>query len=515
MRNYLLAILSGILFSISWPVNGIVYFVFFAFVPLFIIVENFDFNQKRAAWKFMFFSFLSFLVFNLFTTYWVFYASPFGAAAAFILNSLFMSLVMLIYFYSTKILSKRLAYFSFVIFWLSFEYLHLNWDLSWPWLTLGNVFSESLFLINWYKYTGILGGSLWVIIINILVFELLKSRNGSKIFSFVIALSLPIIISFFLQKNQSESVSGKIDVVVVQPNVDPYYEKFSIDYQKQLNDFISLAKTKIDSNTILLIGPETALQESIWESKIEYAESIIELKKLQDEFPKLNILLGATTYKLFEKNEQKSSTARQFRTEDLWYDIFNSAIYISDAGNISVYHKTKLVPGAEKIPFPILFNNFSALSVDLGGVSGSLGSENSIETFDVADFDLLPLICYESIYGDLNSQKIFDVVCIITNDGWWKNTSGYKQHFSYAKLRAIEQNRSIIRCANTGISSFITSNGDATHVANWDEQKVIKSQIETFDNITFYNTYGDYLGRICSFISLIFVLMLFVKSKIQ
>ena len=174
MRNYLLAILSGILFSISWPVNGIVCFVFFAFVPLFIIVENFDFNQKRAAWKFMFFSFLSFLVFNLFTTYWVFYASPFGAAAAFILNSLFMSLVMLIYFYSTKILSKRLAYFSFVIFWLSFEYLHLNWDLSWPWLTLGNVFSESLFLINWYKYTGVLGGSLWILIINVLVIHYFK-----------------------------------------------------------------------------------------------------------------------------------------------------------------------------------------------------------------------------------------------------------------------------------------------------------------------------------------------------
>ena len=72
-----------------------------------------------------------------------------------------------------------------------------------------------------------------------------------------------------------------------------------------MNDFIVLAKTKLDSNTNLLVGPETALQEAIWESKVNYAESIIELKKLQLEFPKLNILLGASTYKLFKKEEEE------------------------------------------------------------------------------------------------------------------------------------------------------------------------------------------------------------------
>ena len=257
------------------------------------------------------------------------------------------------------------------------------------------------------------------------------------------------------------------------------------------------------------------MQESIWESKVEYAESIIELKKLQLDYPKLNILVGATTYKLFDDNEKKSSTARQFRKEDLWYDIYNSAIYISKNGDVSIYHKTKLVPGAEKIPFPSLFNSFSALSVDLGGVSGSLGSENYIESFDVSGFNLLPLICYESVYGDLNSQKLFDIICVITNDGWWKNTSGYKQHFSYSKLRAIEQGKSIIRCANTGISGFISANGVVSNIADWDEQKVVKSQVATYNTVTFYNQYGDYLGRISSFISSLFLFMIFVKSKIQ
>ena len=188
-----------------------------------------------------------------------------------------------------------------------------------------------------------------------------------------------------------------MNVVIVQPNIDPYYEKFNVSYIQQLNEFIELAKTKIDSNTDLLVGPETALQESLWESKLNYSNSIQLLKQLQDDFPKLNILVGATTYKLFESNSDKSSTARQIKNEDLWYDAYNSAIFISKNNEISIYHKTKLVPGAEKIPFPLILNNISALSVDLGGVSGSLGSDNTITTFNTNTNEVLPLICYESI----------------------------------------------------------------------------------------------------------------------
>ena len=180
----------------------------------------------------------------------VYYASPFGAIFAFLINSLLMSLVMLLFYYSRKNLTKRLAYTSLIVFWLSFEYLHLNWDLSWPWLTLGNVFSESLYLINWYEYTGVLGGSFWVIILNILFFEFYKKRNLRKIYPVFLALFLPIFISLFLQEKDPDKSSGSIDVVVVQPNIDPYFEKFSINHQQQLKDFIRLAKTKIDSNTI-------------------------------------------------------------------------------------------------------------------------------------------------------------------------------------------------------------------------------------------------------------------------
>ena len=516
MKNYILCFLSALLFSCAWPVGGFVPLIFFAFVPLFILARNLQKNATpNLNKKFFFFSFLVFLLFNIASTYWIYYATFFGAIMAFFINSLLMSLVMLLFIRANSLLSKRLIYLSFIVFWLSMEYLHLNWDLSWPWLTIGNCFSEDLSLINWYQYTGVLGGTLWVLIINILIFEVFdnKSKVKNSIMLAIVFLA-PFLLSKYLTLTADNDQIDTINVVIVQPNIDPYYEKFNVSYMQQLNEFIELAKTKIDSNTDLLVGPETALQESLWESKLNYSNSIQLLKQLQDDFPKLNILVGATTYKLFESNSDKSSTARQIKNEDLWYDAYNSAIFISNNNEISIYHKTKLVPGAEKIPFPLVLNNISALSVDLGGVSGSLGSDNTIITFNANNKEVLPLICYESIYGDLNTSKNFDLMCIITNDGWWKKTSGYKQHFSYAKLRAIEQKRSIIRCANTGISAIINYKGEVIDTIVWDEKQAIASKVSLCKEITFYNKFGDYIGRIASFVACIFLLMMFVKSKV-
>tara|TARA_B110000008_G_scaffold98681_1_gene101444 strand:- start:128 stop:421 length:294 start_codon:yes stop_codon:yes gene_type:complete len=67
--------------------------------------------------------------------------------------------------------TNRLGYLSFIVLWISIEYLHLNWDLSWPWLTLGNAFANVPDVVQWYEFTGFLGGSLWVLFINVLLFS--------------------------------------------------------------------------------------------------------------------------------------------------------------------------------------------------------------------------------------------------------------------------------------------------------------------------------------------------------
>ena len=105
------------------------------------------------------------------------------------------------------------------------------------------------------------------------------------------------------------------------------------------------------------------MQEEIWENRIEATYSIRAFRELQKEFPNLNILVGSSTYKMFGHGEQKTATARQIRNEDIFYDAYNSAIFIPDSGDVEVYHKTKLVPGAEKTPFPKVLDKLAKSNV--------------------------------------------------------------------------------------------------------------------------------------------------------
>jgi len=511
MKFSLFSILSGLLLALSWPnIGGLTYLIFVAFVPLFYFISNEIIKNNFSRSKIFSFLFLTFFIFNFLTTYWIYYATLFGAICAFVINSLLMTLV----FYLSVLLGcfrkNKFRALIFISCWISMEYLHLNWDLSWPWLTLGNVFANSTYFVQWYEFTGVLGGSVFILIINMLFFKLLFYKKRKYLYLLIFSTVLVFLANSFAKISNSNI---KVEVVVVQPNIDPYNEKFTTDPIGQIKDFISLSRKYLNKETKFLIGPETAIQESLWENKIHENASINLLKELQEDFPKLNILIGATTYKYY--NNKKSVTARKFTNSNNFYDAYNSAIFLSSDNKIAIYHKTKLVPGVEKIPFPILFNNFSNLSVDLGGISGSLGSDNDINLFQTSKDKILPLICYESIYGDIISQKNPDFLCVITNDGWWKNTAGYKQHFQYSRLRAIEHRKYVVRSANTGISGLIDNRGNVICQTNWDEKTAFTGYLSYAKTRTFYNIYGDYIGRISIFVFITFLIINIVKSRIN
>ena len=442
----------------------------------------------------------------------MYHATLFGAIAAFTINAILMATVFYLFHKVKKSTTKKLGYFSFILLWLSMEYLHLNWDLSWPWLTLGNAFANVPSVVQWYEYTGFLGGSFWVLLMNILVFQFIQTKNKSTIVLPISLLILPILISYNLIPNVTNK--AQVEVLIIQPNIDPYSDKFNLGYETQLDDFIVLAKTKLTQETELLLGPETTLLEGVWENKIEATYSVKKFRTLQNEFPKLNIIVGASTYKILEYGGQKTATARQIRNEDIFYDAYNSAIFIPDSGAVEIYHKTKLVPGVEKMPFPKLLDPLAKLAVELGGTSGSLGNKNTIQSFSVNGKKIQPLICYESVYGDLQKEKT-NLIAIVTNDGWWKNTAGYRQHFAYARLRAIEQRKTIVRSANTGISGVIDEKGRVLQKTKWDEKICFTTKVNLNDQTTFYTQFGDYIGRISVFVAVLLLIITFVIERLR
>ena len=177
-NHFFLSIFSGLMLGISWPTYGLYFFIFFAFIPLISLVDNY---RKQNNLTLTIFSFITFFTWNLITTYWLYYASFFGMLFAVIVNSALMSFVVFISLIFRKKLGDRLSVIFFVTLWICFEKFHLNWDFSWPWLNLGNVFSENTTIIQWYEYTGAFGGTLWVLCSNFTAYMCVKKIQAMKL----------------------------------------------------------------------------------------------------------------------------------------------------------------------------------------------------------------------------------------------------------------------------------------------------------------------------------------------
>ncbi|HEY0030673.1 MAG TPA: apolipoprotein N-acyltransferase [Bacteroidia bacterium] len=517
---YLLSLLSGVLLSFSWFPNGLLPLLFIAFIPL-LMVEN-VISQHPQQYKVSLFlcSYLTFFTWNILTTWWLKNASIGGAVMAIFLNALIMAFFFSL-FHRVK---KRIGKWSgvlFICFWVGFEYIHINWDLSWSWLTIGNAFANVPDIVQWYEYTGVLGGSTWVLLINVLIFTLILNfkRYSSKIKMRFAALLLclliiPLIISFFVGRSATRFDEGSVKTVIIQPNIDPYNEKFFDSFEEQLVKMLSLAAPEVDSTTEYLIFPETALTESIWEESLGESRSLQILSDFLKKYPRLKIVAGATTLKSFSSSEELSETAR--KSGDGYYDIFNTAIQLDSSKTIQIYHKSKLVPGVETMPLQFIFKHFESLAIDLGGTVGSQGIQKERAVLASSDerMKAAPVICYESIFGEYVTEYVkngANFIAIITNDGWWGDTPGYKQHLQYGRLRAIENRRWIARSANTGVSCFITPSGKILQATDYWVPAVIVGNIGLNNELTFYSKFGDYLGRIAmytAFLLLIYSLLI-------
>ncbi len=541
LHLFLLSILSGILLTLAWPQNGFPGLLFIGMIPM-LMVEEFlhQHREKFIRFSMLIYSYPGFFIWNLLTTWWIYNSTGIGAVMAIVLNSLFMSIVFQAFHWTRKHLGFRIiSFLALICYWISFEYLHLNWDLNWPWLNLGNGFSEYYRWVQWYEYTGAMGGTFWVLAANILAFTLLEKFNiqSSKFkvqnlfhpskfvirYSIILVLwiSLPILYSYFIYFNYREEFRP-VNFVVVQPNIDPYSEQYNLPPRAVIGRIMSLAAPKIDSSTNFLVAPESAIQENMWENDMRTFTSIRLLSDIVKENPNLNILIGGSSFYEFGRNEPLPRSARKYSDADKYYNAYNTAILFNIRDSLQLYHKSKLTPGVEILPSFKGFKWLEKYAIDLGGTVGSLGTDSIRKVYTTINTVRVgPAICYESIFGEFFSLFVkngAEIMIIITNDGWWGNTAGHRQHFSFTHLRAVETRRSIARSANTGISAFIDQRGDAHQVTPYWKPAVIKGTLNASAKLTFYVKHGDYIARFLSYLGgLLFftALVLFAGKKFK
>lgn len=525
-----LAVLSGLLLSISWPANGFVPLIFVAFVPLFFIQDKLgSAPEKKRGGALFAYAYLTFVVWNALTTWWIWNSTGIGALAAIGLNSLFMSTVFWM-FHQTKrkLYDNKKGWIILVFFWLTWEYFHLDWDLSWPWLNLGNVFGARHMWIQWYEYTGTAGGTIWVLVSNIVVFHLVKQFSGwqanrRKISMMLAALAVlwlaPIGISILIYNRVVES-GATAEIVVVQPNFDPYSEQYELPPAQIIDRNLNLALSVMNRKTDFIVSPESAIQEAIWEERMEQSEGIRQLRGFLKNHPEITLVIGASTFSNVPAGLEDHPAVRKYSNFNGYYFAYNTAFYLDTTNRIQHYHKSKLTPGVEMMPSWSILKPLRNFAIDLGGTVGTLKVDEERKVFIHKDgvFKIAPVICYESIYGEFVAKFVrngANMIFVITNDGWWGDSPGHRQHFLFSVLRAIETRRSIARSANTGISAFIDQRGDVFQETPYWEQAVIRQPLTTNDRITFYVEYGDYLSRIASFVAAIFFIYGFTRGLLK
>jgi apolipoprotein N-acyltransferase len=301
--------------------------------------------------------------------------------------------------------------------------------------------------------------------------------------------------------------------VVVQPNIDPYKEKFALSASNEAfaDSIVVLANRHVTAQTDLVLAPETALPLSFQEERFHTFAFGQSLASQVQKWPQANLLIGASTVRIFDGKQSVASTPIPNASE--WYESYNTSMLLTKTAPPQYAHKSKLVPGVELVPFSAYLPFLSAIAIENGGSSGTLGVEKEPKVMVIQpNVTLAPIICYESIYGDFVRQQVqkgAQALCILTNDGWWGNTPGYKQHFSFARLRAIENRRWVLRSANTGTSGSIDPSGKIIKKTPYWVKTAFSQTIQLRSDQTFYTTYGDWLaGLSISWILLSFSIFL-------
>ena len=525
-RLWALSAASAVLLSIPWLLPHCGMLMLVALVPLLTA----DYIASGAGVRrFWIWHDSTIVLWNAFTTFWVCNATVGGGIFAVLANALQMSLVWGLFRVSKKRLTGVLPYILLAAAWIAWERWYFTGaEISWPWLALGNAFATNIKDIQWYSVTGVLGGSLWVWCANLGIFGLLISLTGGSWKGFtkwkraavscglVMVLAVPPICSAIMFHSYEERSEGTVEVIAGQPNLDPYKKFQSMTQADQNELLLGLFRDALKEGPAdLLLAPETVTFDIVL-GNIPASPTWKRFKGFLQEYPGTDMLFGAATNDLYYTRSAPGLLCYPYG--DGWRVPHNSALMLSPDGRTEVFHKSKLVVGTELTPYPGIFVPLDKWLSKLLGVTALMSrdvGQDEITLLHLSDGTPLGCaVCYESVYGEYCTdyvKKGARFMTVITNDSWWGNTPGYRQHLSYSCLRAIELRRDLARCGNSGISCFINQKGEILRQGPWWEETTLRGTVNLNSKESAFVRYGDITGRISVLVFLLMLALLTVR----
>ena len=494
---YIIPFIIGLISSYSLPPYSLFFINFITFpLLLFYLISNYK-KGKWTSFKIGWFFGFGYFISNL---YWITNSLTFEdifkplIPFALILIPLFLGIFYGIATLACSFFNLQKKFSSILIFSLFFaliEFVRGFIFSGFPWNLIAYSWTDYLQFIQILSFIGTYSFNLLsvtIFLIPTIIF--FKYKKKIKLFTLGLTLTLLLTNIFYgslninnFKKIEQNNLNYKIKIISPKIEIKKFFENES--HEKIILELVKLSKPNSFEETIFIF-PEGALSNIYLEDLKFY--SYIFSENYSD---KHKIILGINS------------------SEGL--NVFNSMVVLDNNANIlSKYNKNKLVPFGEFLPFEDFFSKFGFKKITQGYKSFSSDNKRNIISIDNINF--VPLICYEIIYsGKINSNKNFDLILNISEDGWFGDSIGPYQHFSHSIFRSIEEGKNLIRSANNGISAFINPKGQVVNKIKSTEKGVIEVKSFKKTKKTIFSSYGNkiFFYFLLFYISLIF----FLKKK--
>jgi len=500
-------LLSGALLGLSHSYDALFGLVFVALLPLLVALRNYSEASHNKKY-FLLSIFVALLVWQIHALYWLSYVGTFYPVLISVINTFVFLGILYIGLISSKN-NIKLLYLSFVVSWIVFEYLHLNWELAFPLIGLGNILAARPSLIQWYEYTGVLGGTLWILLANIVISQavhfLMKlkttNRNGYRPLLYATGVLLsPVFVSMYLYYQPGNYISDAgARIMVVHPDVDCYTKKFQIPVRDQIDEYFSLIDQTYSPDIDYALFPETAITDAGWAESLSGNEGIIsEIRDRLRNYDDFHLIIGGILYDFPKRNIVHPRLVVHSAKLNTDYITYNAVLNIS-SGHIPAFRtKQQLVPFEETIPYPDYLSGIYGLYKTKANLKFFARPERKM-IFETNKIKSGTLICYESAFGLAAASAVKDgaqILNVILNEGWYNSPTGSRLFQNFSKMRAIETRRYIARSSNRGNSGFISDKGEVLGLLDEDRVGTLTMQLPLKRGQTFYVRFGNYLGLI-------------------
>jgi apolipoprotein N-acyltransferase len=500
-RDYLLAVLSGILLALSFPKFDYAVLAWVAFVPLFLAMGR---KTPQKAFKLGFacgitayaglLYWLNIVMVTFGKLHWSISVILYLALAAYL--ALFYGIIC--FFVRKGEESGISPLFSFPVLWVGLEYFRSFFLTGFPWASLGYSQYRVLPLIQIADIAGVYGVSFLIALANVILYRCIKGAvsrepgwypvKSAVIFLLLMAMTL----AYGFRKIREVDTGATLKVALIQGNIaqdvkwDPAFQETTVAIYERLS------RRAAASGCDLVVWPESATP-FFFQKDDRYAGRI---KALAREI-KSYLVFGSPA---FVKEEGRTR-------------YLNSAFLLSPTGEVlGRSDKMHLVPFGEYVPLAKLLPFVNKLAEGIG----DFASGSQITPLNTGKGEIGVLICFEGIFPELSrayARAGSRILVNISNDAWYKRSSAPYQHLSMTIFRAVENRVPFIRATNTGISALIDRHGgihDATPIF---EEAVVTGTVRFGDGVTIYNRYGDFFAGISLALGAVVSILAFRKKS--